>query len=92
VLLILFHGRLDDLDKVCAALGCTVADLLEPEPVEMAVPDKQGIARAVGDQGASGGASPPKATAAGLCRGCILAVTEFDADWYFAPDALSSLP
>lgn len=25
--------RLDDLDKMCAALGCTVADLLEAEPV-----------------------------------------------------------
>ncbi|GCE01033.1 hypothetical protein EHYA_08772 [Embleya hyalina] len=24
--------RLDDLDKMCAALGCTVADLLEAEP------------------------------------------------------------
>jgi len=26
--------RLDDLDKICAALGCTVADLLEAEPLE----------------------------------------------------------
>src|SRR2546423_15684221 len=25
--------RLDDLDRICAALGCTVADLLEAEPV-----------------------------------------------------------
>jgi DNA-binding Xre family transcriptional regulator len=25
--------RLDDLDKICAALGCTIADLLEAEPV-----------------------------------------------------------
>jgi DNA-binding Xre family transcriptional regulator len=25
--------RLDDLDKICAALGCTVADLLEAEPL-----------------------------------------------------------
>jgi hypothetical protein len=24
--------RLDDLDKICAALNCTVADLLEAEP------------------------------------------------------------
>lgn len=24
--------RLDDLDKICAALGCTVADLMEAEP------------------------------------------------------------
>jgi DNA-binding Xre family transcriptional regulator len=28
--------RLDDLDKICAALGCTVADLLEAEPVATA--------------------------------------------------------
>jgi len=51
--------RLDDLDKICAALGCTVADLLEPEPVEMAGQDDQDTARAVGDQ-RSGGASRPK--------------------------------
>jgi len=25
--------RLDDLDRICAALDCTVADLLEAEPV-----------------------------------------------------------
>jgi DNA-binding Xre family transcriptional regulator len=25
--------RLDDLDKICAALNCTVADLLEAEPL-----------------------------------------------------------
>ncbi len=25
--------RLDDLDKMCAALGCAVADLLEAEPL-----------------------------------------------------------
>jgi DNA-binding Xre family transcriptional regulator len=25
--------RLDDLDKICAALGCSVADLLEAEPL-----------------------------------------------------------
>ena len=26
--------RLDDLDKICAALGCTVGDLFEAEPLE----------------------------------------------------------
>lgn len=26
--------RLDDLDKICAALNCTVADLLEAEPLD----------------------------------------------------------
>lgn len=25
--------RLDDLDKMCAALNCTVADLLQAEPL-----------------------------------------------------------
>jgi hypothetical protein len=25
--------RLDDLDRICAALHCTVADLMEPEPL-----------------------------------------------------------
>jgi DNA-binding Xre family transcriptional regulator len=28
--------RLDDLDKMCAALGCTIADLLEAEPLASA--------------------------------------------------------
>ena len=50
--------RLDDLDKICAALGCTVADLLEPEPVEMAGQDNQDTARAVGDPGPGGGSRP----------------------------------
>ena len=33
--------RLDDLDKICAALGCTVADLLEAEPLADAVPERR---------------------------------------------------
>jgi hypothetical protein len=52
-------GEDDDLDKICAALGCTVADLLEPEPVEMTSQDDQDTARAAGDPG-SGGASRPR--------------------------------
>jgi DNA-binding Xre family transcriptional regulator len=51
--------RLDDLDKICAALGCTVADLLEPEPVKVAGHGAQDTARAVGEPG-SVGASRPK--------------------------------
>jgi hypothetical protein len=31
--------RLDDLDKICAALGCTVADLLEAEALADTAPD-----------------------------------------------------
>lgn len=39
--------RLDDLDLICAALGCTVADLLEAEPLAEQAADQQ--PRAVGD-------------------------------------------
>jgi DNA-binding Xre family transcriptional regulator len=38
--------RLDDLDMICAALDCTVADLLEAEPVN--AEDGQEQQRAVG--------------------------------------------
>jgi DNA-binding Xre family transcriptional regulator len=40
--------RLDDLDKICAALNCTVADLLEAEPLAGAGGEEQ-TKRAVGD-------------------------------------------
>ena len=40
--------RLDDLDKICAALGCTVADLLEAEPLP-ASGEEQQACRAAGD-------------------------------------------
>jgi len=40
--------RLDDLDKMCAALGCTVADLLEAEPLAADGGQEQ-FRRAVGD-------------------------------------------
>jgi len=40
--------RLDDLDKMCAALGCTVADLLEAEPLAAGGGQEQ-FRRAVGD-------------------------------------------
>lgn len=35
--------RLDDLDKICAALDCTVGDLLQAEPLDAAgtVPDHE---------------------------------------------------
>ncbi|MFH8751866.1 helix-turn-helix domain-containing protein [Streptomyces rimosus] len=39
--------RLDDLDKMCAALGCEVADLLQAEPLSGAVAP-QSQERAVG--------------------------------------------
>ena len=40
--------RLDDLDRICAALDCTVADLLEAEPV--AATEGEHAGRAVGDE------------------------------------------
>jgi len=44
--------RLDDLDKICAALGCTVADLLEAEPLA-------GTAGGEQEQRAAGAGSQP---------------------------------
>lgn len=51
--------RLDDLDKICAALHCTVADLLEAEPIQ-AAGDAADLPEAVGqrDTGAKSGARP----------------------------------
>jgi DNA-binding Xre family transcriptional regulator len=40
--------RLDDLDKICAALGCTVADLLEAEPLAAEDDGQQETPRAAG--------------------------------------------
>ncbi|MFF0795098.1 helix-turn-helix domain-containing protein [Streptomyces spiralis] len=61
--------RLEDLDKICAALQCTVADLMEAEPVAAAEGRPEAEQRAVGESGparpiprpGSGGArrSPP---------------------------------
>jgi DNA-binding Xre family transcriptional regulator len=42
--------RLDDLDKMCAALGCTIADLLEAEPLAGAGGAKTQRAVGAGDQ------------------------------------------
>jgi DNA-binding Xre family transcriptional regulator len=49
--------RLDDLDKICAALGCTVADLLEAEPQDHQAGKGQDAAerQAVGGQPVRGG-------------------------------------
>ncbi len=43
--------RLDDLDKICAALNCTVADLLEAEPQATAAPVSEETPQAVGAEG-----------------------------------------
>jgi DNA-binding Xre family transcriptional regulator len=49
--------RLDDLDKICAALNCTVADLLEAEPVAAADGGQKESEKVVG--GEHGGAARP---------------------------------
>lgn len=41
--------RLDDLDKICTALECTVADLLEAEPLADIDAEREHTHRAVGD-------------------------------------------
>ncbi|WP_327138527.1 helix-turn-helix transcriptional regulator (plasmid) [Streptomyces sp. NBC_01340] len=43
--------RLEDLDLICAALNCTVADLLQAEPVAGAQPDRESGDVAVGAEG-----------------------------------------
>jgi DNA-binding Xre family transcriptional regulator len=50
--------RLDDLDKICAALGCTVAELLEAEPLAGAG-DSRHEQRAAGAGGQAGGPARP---------------------------------
>lgn len=55
--------RLDDLDRICAALNCTVDELLQPEPVATA--EGQTTLRAVGaEQGGVEEAPRPKPRAA----------------------------
>jgi DNA-binding Xre family transcriptional regulator len=52
--------RLDDLDKICAALGCTVADLLEAEPLAVTEGDQQETHRAAGAADDRTGAGPAR--------------------------------
>ncbi|MCQ1579270.1 helix-turn-helix domain-containing protein [Streptomyces parvus] len=57
--------RLDDLDMICTALQCTVADLMEAEPVAAAGGSEQeDLRRAVGEspRAGSGGRPVPKQT------------------------------
>jgi DNA-binding Xre family transcriptional regulator len=48
--------RLDDLDKICAALHCTMADLMEAEP--LTIVDNQDKSRVVGGESSGGPARP----------------------------------
>ncbi|WUI03834.1 helix-turn-helix transcriptional regulator [Spirillospora sp. NBC_00431] len=52
--------RLDDIDKICAALHCTVADLLEAEPIELPAGQSSDLPQAVGeaDAGTAGSVRP----------------------------------
>jgi Cro/C1-type HTH DNA-binding domain len=50
--------RLDDLDMMCAALGCTVADLLEAEPIAGTVSDRSEAAAGGGGEGGHPGPRP----------------------------------
>lgn len=59
--------RLDDLDKICAALDCTVADLLEAEPLADAG-DGQHQQRAAGAGGQPGGPARPSPRPGGSRR------------------------
>lgn len=51
--------RLDDLDKMCAALNCTVADLLQAEPLAEAQATPESGRRAVGAEGQEPGPVRP---------------------------------
>jgi DNA-binding Xre family transcriptional regulator len=50
--------RLDDLDKICAALGCTVGDLLEAEPLDDRGQQRGQERKAAGDDGRGTGPVP----------------------------------
>lgn len=41
--------RLDDLDRICAALDCTVGELMQPEPLADQTPTGNAAQRAVGE-------------------------------------------
>ena len=60
--------RLDDLDKICAALNCTVADLLEAEPVANIGGDQQPRAVGAADQPGRSGRPVPRRGRAGARR------------------------
>lgn len=55
--------RLDDLDVLCSVLGCTMNDLMSPEPERVAARRPRSADAAnghdhAGNQGGSGGADP----------------------------------
>jgi DNA-binding Xre family transcriptional regulator len=60
--------RLDDLDKICAALGCTIVDLLEAEPIAAIEGEHEQTQRAVGAGDAPGGPVRPASRRGGPRR------------------------
>lgn len=61
--------RLDDLDMICTALDCSVADLMEAEPVEMADGGRESEQRAAAGEGEGGPVRPvPKPGSGGRRR------------------------
>jgi hypothetical protein len=53
--------RLDDLDKICAALDCTVGDLLQAEPLAGSQAVPQAKSKAVGAEDSPSGPVRPVA-------------------------------
>ncbi|MFE1882787.1 helix-turn-helix domain-containing protein [Streptomyces diastatochromogenes] len=51
--------RLEDLDKICAALQCTVADLMEAEPIAADETGRRGEQQTVGENPRAGSGSRP---------------------------------
>ncbi|WP_327257261.1 helix-turn-helix domain-containing protein [Streptomyces sp. NBC_01244] len=51
--------RLEDLDMICAALGCTVADLMEAEPVAATGTAEPDLRAAAGERPRAGSGGRP---------------------------------
>ncbi len=60
--------RLDDLDKICAALHCEIADLMVAEPETVAQGDQEDTPQAVGDHPGGRARPTPRPGRAGARR------------------------
>lgn len=61
--------RLDELDKICAALECTVGDLLQAEPLTSSDSGEYSGLKAVGDDQPASGRPAPRTGRAGGSSG-----------------------
>ncbi|ORL81633.1 helix-turn-helix domain-containing protein [Prescottella equi] len=52
--------RLDDLDKICAALDCTIDELMQPEPIARTLGETRPRSTAVGDRTGRGPRPVPR--------------------------------